>query len=372
MGKCAVLFMSGLLLAGGCGPSKKPRFTKEQLANIPLPQKSGLLESSSGFALAVGGETISADQIALSLLEDLRPAAQSSTFEQFKEQASEKIEQVITTRILNILLYKEAKKDAAEGVHEALEKLAEAEVKRFFESFGGDVAKANEKLRQLGMNRQGYKEYLKMMILIQSYTASKVPDSMPITYSELLKCYNDMKEESFATEATIKFHLIDIEVAALDVAEPNKNRMQFARDLANELRKRMVSGEDFDKLAEAYSGVSLRIFNEPVQPESLAEPYNICAAEAEKMKSGEISRPIEASERIFIMKLDGKKAKGFTPLEEVQRQVEEKIIADRRQKAVEELEAKLLQQASISEKDAFVHFCLKEIYRMSNQQKTQG
>jgi parvulin-like peptidyl-prolyl isomerase len=216
-----------------------------------------------------------------------------------------------------------------------LEKLAETELRRFVARFEGDEARAEEALEQMGMSRQSYKEYVKMTVLVQSYRASKMPENTPVTYSELLKRYNEMKNEFFASQATIKFELLDIEVAALEVTDPNQDlgpedRQKFARELANELSRRIGAGEDFDRLAEEYSGVSLRVYKEPVRPESLVEPYNTCAVEAEKMEPGEVSAPIETGGRIFIIKLEEKQAKGYKPLEEVQKQVEEKIIAERR------------------------------------------
>jgi hypothetical protein len=362
-----------LLLTAGCGGGKKPRFTKKEVDNIPFPERNHLPETSSGFVLAVGRKTLSADEIVLTFLETLGPIANSSTFEQFKEQAAEQIEQVVTTRILNILLYEEAKKDAGEGIEDIVEKLATQQMQVFFDGFGGDVAKANEALKEMGMTRQSYKDFQRMAILNQSYAASKVPDDIPITYGELLKAYNEMKDEFFARDATIKFQLIDIKSDALQVTDPGQNRIQFARDLASGLVKRMQSGEDLAVLADEYPGVSLRVFSEPVRPESLTEPYNICAAQAMRMTAGEISQPIEAGTagRIFIVKLEEKQSKGYRTLEEVQEQVEDQIVAERREEIVYELQARLMQQAAFSEKGPFVDFCLKKIYQMSNPQETK-
>lgn len=354
------------LVLAGCGAGKKPRFTEEELARIPFPQRGGLPECSGGFVLAVRDKTITADEIVLPLLEDLQPIAQSGTYEQFKERAGKQVEQVVTTRVLNILLYNEARKDAPEGFDEVLDELAEAEMKKFFAGFGGDDAKADQALKQTGMTRASYKEYLKMMILNQSYMASKVSDNTPITYSELLDSYNQMKDESFVKPPMIKFQVIDIELDALELNDPNQDRLEHAQKLADELKGRMEAGEDLSTLAKKHSGVSFIPHVQPVRPESLLERYHICAIEAEKMSPGQIKQ-IPTGDHIIIMELEGKWPKSFKPLEEVQEEVERKIIFERRQKAVAELEAELLQQAELGEKDAFVDFCLKKIYRMSNQ-----
>lgn len=373
MRKCVFLFVSVLLLTGGCGVKPKPRFTKEELERMPFPQGTGLPQSSGGFVLAVGDRTISDKEIVSHLLEDLRPTAQSNTFAQFEEQAREQVEQVITTKILNLLLYREARKHGDEGTMEAVEKLTEAEMRRFFAGFGNDLTKANEALKQMRMNRQSYREYVKMTIFIQSYSASRVPSNVPITYSELVDYYNQMKDQFFARPAKIRFRLLDIDIAALEVTDRNQDRRQFARNKADNFVRQIQVGEDPGKLEDKASGIWFSDHSNGVRPESLREPYDILAVEAEKMRPGETRAVVsETGERIFVIKLDGKELKGYKPLEEVQEQLEDKIIADRRQKAVDELQAKLLRQVPVSERNAFVDLCLKKIYRVSNHRQVES
>jgi parvulin-like peptidyl-prolyl isomerase len=87
------------------------------------------------------------------------------------------------------------------------------------------------------------------------------------------------------------------------------------------------------------------------------------ATEAQKLQPGQISGPIEVEGHIFIMKLEDKRSKSYEPFEQVQKELEGKIISDRRQKAFEKLNAELV----LDEKDAFLDFCLEKIYRMNKQ-----
>jgi parvulin-like peptidyl-prolyl isomerase len=242
-------------------------------------------------------------------------------------------------------------------------------VNKFIASYGGDSARAEQALKQMGMDWQGFKEYQKKMILSQSYIAMQLPQDRPITYSELIDCYNEMKDEVFTIPATIKFQLIDIEVSELEAADPNQSRLEQARGLASELMMRVRTGEDFSVLAKEYSGVSFIPFSNPVQPGSLAAPYDVLADEAEKAKPGEIPEPVEAEtgEHIFIMKLEEKYTKSVEPLEDVQKRVEATIIIDRRKKVIDELNARLVRQAELASNDEFIDFCLEQIYRTCNQ-----
>jgi parvulin-like peptidyl-prolyl isomerase len=370
MRKCVFLTVWLILLTYGCGSGSKPKFTDEELARIPLAQREGLPEASGGFVLVVGGETITSDEITTEpLLDHFRPIAQKGSFEQFKKQARPELEQIISVRVSNILLYQQAKRNVGTGVDidDALEKATEAEVRKFVASFNGDYAKAEQALKQMGMDWHSFREYQKKMILSQDYVRQLLPEHRPITHSELVNCYNEMKEEFFAIPATITFRLIDIQIPKLEVTDPNRSRLEQARKLAGELAKRLQKGEDFSELARQYSHghtASSGGLWQPVQPQSLAKPYDVLAAEAEKIQPGQIAGPIEAGEHIFIMKLEEKRPKSFQPLENVQKEVEAKIIFDRRKKVADEFSSKLVQQAALNEKDRFIDFCLEKTYRI--------
>ena len=145
--------------------------------------------------------------------------------------------------------------------------------------------------------------------------------------------------------------------------------MQKAKSFAEELVGQIHDGKDFGELAEQYSHGHRSMFGglwKPVQPDSLADPYDLLAAEAEKIDHGAIAGPLEAGEHIFIMKLEEKQRGSVEPFEKVQDRVEERLEFLRRQKAVAEIEAEVAQQAVISNKEEFIDFCLEKIYQMSN------
>jgi hypothetical protein len=103
----------------------------------------------------------------------------------------------------------------------------------------------------------------------------------------------------------------------------------------------------------------------PVQPESLAEPYDKLAAAAKNLEVGQLADLIVIPEHLFIMKLEERHSDSYEPFEKVQMQVRERISSDRRVNDVSQVNAELLRHAEMGETDEFIDFCLEKIYQES-------
>ncbi len=386
--RLSALCFFALWFVTGCGDSGKSALTESELARIAVAEKIRLVEAEGGLVLMVGGEAVSSDEIIkapvefgrsyISPLEHFEPVVKTSSLTQFKERARGELKAIVFNKISQMLLYQEAKRQAGPNIDESLEKAAEKEMRKFILRFGADEAEADQALKKMGMDRKKFKERQKKLILTQSYIASKMPRYRPPTYQELLDLYNQMKDKSFFKPGIIQFRLIDIEVAKVGITEPNQtsassvepNKLEEARKLAGQLMSRIIAGEDFAALAQQFSHGHRREFGglwQPIQPESLASPYDVLASEAEKIQPGQVAEPIETPEHIFIMKLEKKQPAGYEPFQNVQTQIEGKIFNDRRNEVINKLNAKLLEQTELGQTNEFVDFCLERIYQMSNQ-----
>ena len=378
MYRCICLSVFMLLLLGGCD-SNKSRLTDAEVERLAVTQKIELVEAAGGFVLMVGGETITSDEIIetrarlnglfASPKEYFRPIARASEFEQFKERAKGQLEEILMAKISNILLYQHAKRQAGGNIDEGLEKMAQSEYRKYVLGYGGDQARADNELKQRLMDKKSFLEQQKRSFLIQSYMASKLPNNRPITYRELMECYNRIKDKYFAIASKIRFRLIDIQPDKLELEDPNDDPWQLGRERIVELLKLIKSGKDFGELAKQYSHGDWRDFGglwRPVQPSSLAEPYDILAVEADKIEAGQVAGPIVTKQHIFIMKLEEKQIAGYQPFEEVQELVEDKVFLDRRNEVIDKLNNEIRRQAKLSRTDKFVDFCLEKIYRVSN------
>jgi hypothetical protein len=359
-----------IFMLAGC--DKEKRLTDTQIARMPNPQTTGLPLPTGGMVLAVDNETITCDQVIGSLAEPLRQQALNPSFETFKRESRPLVEQFVAAKIANIIVYKNAKRDAGTQAEERINEAVETEVKRFLANFGGDYASAEDALKKDGFNTwQEFRDFQKKLILSQSYLSAKLPPEQPITYNEMLAFYNRVKANDYTKAGRISFQLIDIQPAKLDNPYPNKPVIQTARELADSLLLKIKSGEDFANLARQYSkgpwADTGGIF-EPVEPNSLAKPYDILAKQAQNLAPGQIAGPIEIESHIFIMKLLDKQNETNAPFEKVQDEIKKRIQLDRRKKFFDELNEKIVQQASIENKDDFVDFCLLKIYEKNNKQ----
>jgi parvulin-like peptidyl-prolyl isomerase len=368
MSKTALCILTVGLLLTGC--EDKPKFTAEQIAAMPLAKREGLPDASGGFTLAIGEQTVTEEDVIGPVFEDLAQVAQKGDFESFRQIAEPTIERQLVARISDAILYSRAKKDAGEKIDDELDKAAAAEIRRFVMNYGGDYARAEQSLKQMGMDWGKFEQYQRRMILSHSYIAQQMPDKdKPIAYSDMIKAYDDTKEQLYETPAVIQFRLIDIEPAKLKNIDAGKSRLEQARDLAEQLVGRINKGEDFGQLAKDYSNghtASEGGLSRKLDPESLAEPYDVLAKEAARMKPGEIAGPLEAQDHIFIMQLVENKPKSVEPFEKVQNQVKARITVERMRQAIDKLNDELLQQASAADKKRFVDFCVREIYAMAN------
>ena len=160
------------------------------------------------------------------------------------------VQQKLNSRISSIVLSKRAERDLGNKVDEKLNEFADRELRRFIlEEHGGNGAAADEALQKAGMNRISYLQWKKKELLAKYLVESKYLRNRPITYSELLARYDEMKDKQFVQEGLLQFRLIDVEVDKVRAEHPNEDPRRRPQDL----RKRIDAGEDFAELAKKYS-----------------------------------------------------------------------------------------------------------------------
>jgi len=363
----------------------KSKLTEAERERIALAKEVELVQASGGLVLMVEGDALSSDEVLdakvggygpqadQSIAEALEPLARSTTIDQFKEKARPYVEDVLTNKISGILLYQHATREAEgnKALSAVIDGLVEKEWREYVLTFGGDVAKADAALVEKGSNREEFKEERRKKFTTQAFISSKFPQDEPITYSQLVECYDRIKDDLFTKAPTVTFRLIDIDVLKVGVGPAGENPMLKAKRLADELINKIRDGEDFGELAKRYSNGYRSSFGglwDPVSPDSLARPYDRIVKAIEGIDVGQVAGPIDAGGHIFIVKLEDKQAAGYEPFEKVQRQVERIARAERENEIMHDIGEKYISQASAGKTDKFMDFCIEEIYKRSNVQ----
>lgn len=356
---------------GGCGADRKGKFTDEQMAQYPLATRYNLPGPSGGMALSVNMETITVEEIVKLLRESLEVPAKNVSDETFQVRARPIVENAIREKVIDILLYQQAKSKASENIDEALDKAVEMEVNRFVADNGNNYAQAQASLLEMGKDWKGYRDFQRKFLLVQSYISAELKDDKPVMHSELEEYYNSVKDKRFRTEGSVEFRVIDIipeRLTVEQIGDTGQTRPAAALRIARELVERAGKGEDFAELAKTYSNdlrATVGGLWRPIETGkgSLAKPYDILETEALKLEPGQIAGPIEVEGHVFLLKLERKQVAGEKSFAEVQKQVENEVKLIKKKQRYDKMLDKIIAHADIKNLDQFVDHCTAEAYR---------
>jgi len=361
-----------LVIFTGCAGDEESRagIPEDMVDSYRRADPASLPRPSGGFVYSIKGETITAEEIVQPLVEQFKEAAGNMSFQQFRNAARTAVERRILSEISDVLVHQQAVERTDEQIDEAINEAVQKEVRKFVMRFGGDYARAERALKDMGMNWQQFREQQKKVIMTQSYLASEMPEQKPVTPGEVQRFYENNKDRLFGSKARIRIQLIDIQPAKLEVSDPNLSRAELAEEKAEELLSQLRAGEDFTEIAREHSHGYRAGYGgkwEPVNPDSLAPPYDILAEKAIQMQVGDVEGHIFKGGHYFILKLLEKQETRYEPLSEVREQIQARLHLQRRREAIREFNRRVVEQAALSDINEFTGFCLQQLYLMCNQ-----
>ncbi len=374
MGLCAAgLFLSGL----GCS-SKIPqgKFSQEEMLNIPLANRYNLPAPTGGMVLKVGSNTLTSEEIlsAPPLQEALAPLAKRGNLAAYEAQAMPLLRSVIRSKVADLLLYEEARKNAPENIDEQLEAAVKKEIERFIADYDNNVALAEQELKRMGMDWRAFQEYNKKLIMTHSFISATVMEEKKFTRRELLDYYEQVKNEQFSRPGRLQFQLIELVPSKLtsEQIQEGETAEQAARRIAQEILNKLQQGGDFGELAKQYSHDPLASAGGLWAPvtmgtDSLAEPYDKIEKIAETLAVNEVKGPIEEEGRIFLVKLVSLTPPVSKSFDEVQHILESQLQFQHKNRKYNELVEKVIKRADFVELERFAEFCANEAYRRWSQ-----
>ncbi|MCD4831779.1 MAG: peptidylprolyl isomerase [Anaerohalosphaeraceae bacterium] len=374
----AALAMFSLLFYCGCATENTPDVDEMVLSEVEAGTVARAVpEASGGIVMAINSMPITAEEVIEPIKEEIYPIAKRSSYLEFRSKAGQTIANVFIQKVTDIKLYEKAMKALPENINEEfIDNVVEEETQKFIARHGGNYAKAQNTLEKMGLTWKSFREDTKRAMLVQSFVSEEVKTDKPITHSQLLDYYASVKNE-YEKESFVEFRLIDIELARL--AEPNDaaaDVQRKAEQIVKEISAQLNSGADFAEMAKKYSNGHRAASGglwEPVQPGSLVEPFDAVEKAAEQMSLGEVKGPIFAGEHfatkhIFIVKLENKQSAGYVTFEQVQEEIEARLMLENRKRVVNEMMSKIMQTIDMTYAEDFIEFCCQMAYKKANQQ----
>ncbi len=354
----------------GCGGSEKTSDVSGALLEAEEPQIDWrtLPRPSGGLTLSVDAESITADEVINPVRQQLGEMAGQTDYESFRSKVRPMLGTVLVQKVGDIRLYEKAKAALPENIDEdIINKIIEQEVQIFIARYGGDYAAAEKVLKSMGTTWKDFYQFQRRAMLVQSFVSTEIRDERPVTHSELLEYYNRMKGEYFTTEGLLEFRVIEIEAAKLaDANSSIADAEQKAKSLAAMISEKIKKGDDFGELAKQYShdpAAKNGGLWKPIRPGSLAEPYDAIEKAAEKLDIGQTSEPVEKDGHIFIVKLENRQESSSKTFEEVQGDVEARMMYERRKKRVDDMMDKIMSQVDLSYAEGFLEYCTQKAWR---------
>ncbi len=326
-------FLKGFALAAlvACGTFVQAAEPEAKKDPVSTPAAAAPAADIKGPVAKVNGATIDAIELRRARKVLLRgqpvPDGQQAAVD---KQA---LEQLLSAE----LLYQAAAKMEVKDMDNLVdEKLAQGKARFANEQ---DFAKA---IKDLEMDEKDLRDYTRRDLLISKFVESTIVPKVKVTEEEARKFY-DQNPDKFTRSESVRASHILIGTDSNTSAEDKKK----AREKAEKLRKDLVGGADFAKLAKDNStcpssqqGGDLGSFGKG----QMVPPFEQAAF---AMKPGEISDVVETQFGYHIIKLTEKKPAESVSFKEAQARIEEYLKGQKVNSAVMDYVAEARKSAKI-------------------------
>ena len=216
------------------------------LAGNALPQRAEVID---GIAAIVNNDVVTISQV-----RELIGARERSLREMFKgQELEEKLKEMRLSAIKDLvdrqLILQEFKKMQEKGAtipDYVIDDRLQAVIR---EEFGGDRAAFVRTLYAQGFTVTRFKEIEREKIIVQAMRQSKVENNFVISPTQI-QTYYDKNKSAYTTPEQVKLRMIVIrEGSSGDVPDVGSKK-----ELAQEIRQKIASGAEFDRMAEMYLG----------------------------------------------------------------------------------------------------------------------
>lgn len=204
-------------------------------------------------------------------------------------------------------------------------------------------------LKQEGMTMDDLRRQLERQMLITRVQQAEVMGKVGVSDEELHKYYDDNKA-SFTTTPQVTLREILIEVPTSDKGV-NVAQDDAARAKAEDIRKRLLAGEPFAKLASEVSDSGSKANGGLLGPLSRADLSPELQKEIEPLQPGGITPVLRTTRGYHILKLEEMSEATTKPFDEAREEIVQKLAGGKRSAEMQKYVERLRSQAIIEWKN---------------------
>ncbi|MBA2434704.1 MAG: peptidyl-prolyl cis-trans isomerase [Chthoniobacterales bacterium] len=208
------------------------------------------------------------------------------------------------------------------------------------ENFGGDRHAFIKTMEAQKYTMSKFRDLERQKIIVQAMRAKNVKSNLIIPPGKVEEFYRKHKE-LFSNKAQVKLRMIMIP------GHPDSNGGAAQTSMAEEIRAKLITGADFDKMAQMYSEDSTRDLGGDwgwIDDRTLAPELSRVAF---SLNPGAISKVVDVGGNHYILKVEARQGGEAKPLKDVRSEIEARLRQEQAQELQEHWLASLRSKAYI-------------------------
>ena len=186
------------------------------------------------------------------------------------------------------------------------------------ESFGGDRNTFIKTLQAQNYTLSKFRDLERDKIIVQAWRAKNVKSNLFVPPNKITEYYAQHKNE-FSSKEEVKLRMIMIP------GQSNSGNSAAQKAMVEEIRAKIITGADFDRMAQMYSQDATRDLGGDwgwIDRKTLSEPLSNAAF---GLKPGEVSQVVEVGGNYYLLKVEGRHDAVVRSLKEVRADIEKKL-----------------------------------------------
>ena len=275
-----------------------------------------------GIAAVVNSNVITFGQVRELLMFRQRSMNQGQMTEEMKEKMKESQEAAVNDLVERQLIIDTFKTEGFQIPEYVVDDRINSLIR---EEFGGDRTSFVRTLKAQGFSLARFREVEREKIIVQAMRQKAVKTDFVIS-PDKIEAYYRANLAKYSTPEEIRLSMIVLRPDAAESDDP----VTAAREVANEIRRKLADGADFAGMAQMYSQDSTAELGGDwgwIDRKTLTSELNSVAF---SLSPGELSDVIQVGDAFYIMRVEAKKAAVTKPLAEMRDEISQKLYEEER------------------------------------------